>query len=75
MKIQYVSEYIKLSNEGLVSKLECPMDQGPLFPNLRLSGDLENDEIYLYCVSCKYTRSVGIDFYNSIIEKVSDVRK
>ena len=75
MKIQYVSEYIKLSNEGLVSKLECPMDQGPLFSNLRLSGDLKNDEIYLYCVSCKYTRTVGIDFYNSIVEKVGNVRK
>jgi hypothetical protein len=69
MRIQYVSEYIKLSNEGLVSKLECPMDQGPLFPNLK------NDEIYLYCISCSYTRSVGIDFYNSIIEKVDNVRK
>jgi hypothetical protein len=75
MKIQYVSEYIKLSNEGLVSKLECPMDQGPLFPNLKLSGDLKNDEIYLYCISCSYTRSVGIDFYNSIVEKVDNARK
>ena len=33
MKIQYVSKYLLLAEKGLVPRLECPMDQGPLMCN------------------------------------------
>jgi len=64
-QIQYVSQYIALSEEGLVPRLECPMDQGLLQSNL----DLE-DNIYLYCLSCTYKKFIGEKLYNSIKEKV-----
>jgi hypothetical protein len=68
MRIQYVSKYISLSEEGLVSKLECPIDQGLLLPNLN-----ENDNIFLYCIECSYKKIVGIDLYNKIKNKVEEV--
>ena len=61
MKIQTVSKYIALSQEGLVSKLECPIDQGLLMPNID-----NNDKIYLYCLSCNYTSIVGLEIYERI---------
>jgi hypothetical protein len=68
MRIQYVSKYISLSEEGLVSKLECPIDQGLLLPNLN-----ENDNIFLYCLECSYKKIVGIDLYNKIYNQVNEV--
>jgi hypothetical protein len=68
MRIQYVSKYISLSEEGLVSKLECPIDQGLLLPNLN-----QNDNIFLYCIECSYKKIVGIDLYNKIVNKVKEV--
>jgi hypothetical protein len=68
MRIQYVSKYISLSEEGLVSKLECPIDQGLLLPNLN-----ENDNIFLYCIECSYKKIVGIDLYNKIVNNVKEV--
>jgi len=68
MRIQYVSKYVSLSEEGLVSKLECPIDQGLLLPNLN-----ENDNIFLYCIECSYKKIVGIDLYNKIKNKVEEV--
>jgi hypothetical protein len=65
MQIQYVSKYIALSEEGLVSKLECPIDQGLLLSNLN-----EIDEIFLYCISCNYKKTVGGDLYNNIVKMV-----
>jgi hypothetical protein len=59
---------MSLSEEGLVSKLECPIDQGLLLPNLN-----ENDNIFLYCISCSYKKIVGIDLYNKIMNKVKEV--
>ena len=64
-RIQYVSQYIALSEDGLVPRLECPMDQGLLQSNL----DLE-DNIYLYCLSCSYKKFIGEKLYNSIKERV-----
>jgi len=64
-RIQYVSQYIALSEEGLVPRLECPMDQGLLQSNL----DLE-DNIYLYCLSCSYKKFIGEKLYNDIKERV-----
>jgi len=61
MQIQYVSKYIALSEEGLVHRLECPMDQGSLLCNL----DLE-DNIYLYCLSCEYKNIIGLEVYKKI---------
>jgi hypothetical protein len=65
MKIQYVSKYLALSEEGLVPRLNCPMDQGPLFTN----QDLE-DNIFLYCISCSYKKTIGYKFYDDIIKKM-----
>jgi hypothetical protein len=65
MQIQYVSKYIALSEEGLVPRLECPMDQGSLLCNL----DLE-DNIYLYCLSCNYKNNIGIEVYDKIVKTV-----
>ncbi len=69
MKIQYVSKYIALSEEGLVPRIECPMDQGSLLCNL----DLE-DNIYLYCLSCEYKNYVGVQVYERIMNEVNNVK-
>jgi hypothetical protein len=67
-KIQYVSKYIALSEEGLVSRIECPQDQGLLLANL----DLE-DEVYLYCLSCNYKKTIGISYYEELKRLVDGV--
>jgi hypothetical protein len=67
MQIQYVSKYIALSQEGLVPRLECPMDQGSLQSNL----DLE-DNIYLYCLSCDYKNNIGLEVYTRIVKLVNN---
>jgi hypothetical protein len=69
LQIQYVSQYIALSEEGLVPKLECPMDQGSLFCNMDL-----DENIYLYCISCNYKNFIGISFYDKIVESVNGVK-
>ena len=66
MKIQVVSKYLALAEEGLVPKLECPMDQGPLLPNQDL-----NENNYLYCLSCNYKNIIGIEVYNNMNEMVN----
>lgn len=66
MRIQYVSKYIALSEEGLVSKLECPIDQGLLLSNLN-----NEDEIFLYCISCKYKKNIGLEMYSRIVSEVN----
>lgn len=68
MKVQYVSKYVALSEEGLVPKLECPMDQGPLLANM----DLE-DKVFLYCISCEYKNFIGISFYDKIVNMVNEI--
>ena len=67
-KIQYVSKYIALSEEGLVPRILCPTDQGLLFCN----QDLE-DQVFMYCLECNYKKYIGLDFYNKIIEAVNNV--
>ena len=67
MQIQYVSKYIALSQEGLVPRLQCPMDQGSLQSNL----DLE-DNIYLYCLSCDYKNNIGLEVYTRIVKLVNN---
>ena len=67
MQIQYVSKYIALSEEGLVPRLECPMDQGSLLCNLDL-----NDTIYLYCLSCNYKNNIGLEVYEKLVELVKN---
>jgi hypothetical protein len=69
-KIQNVSKYIRLSEEGLVPRLECPMDQGPLFCNQNME-----DEIYLYCLSCNYKKVIGSEYYDTIRESVQRFSK
>jgi hypothetical protein len=61
LKIQIVSKYLALAEEGLVPGISCPVDQGPLLPNLDL-----NDTIYLYCLSCNYKNSMGLEVYDRI---------
>ena len=67
-EIQTVSKYIALSEEGLVSKLECPIDQGLLFANL----DWE-DKVFLYCLSCQYKKYPGVSFFDKIGSEVKNV--
>jgi hypothetical protein len=70
MKIQFVSRYIALSEEDLVSRLLCPMDQGPLLCNLNLI-----DEIILYCLECNFKKTVGTELYSQIKGKVEAIDK
>jgi hypothetical protein len=65
MKIQYVSKYLSLAEEGLVPRLECPMDQGLLLCNLSV-----NEEIFLYCISCNYKQYLGNAMYDKIVSQV-----
>lgn len=67
MEIQIVSKYITLSEEGLVSRLECPLDQGLLFVNLDKS-----ENVYLYCLSCDYKNNIGISLYDKIKDAVNE---
>jgi hypothetical protein len=68
MKIQYVSRYIALSEEGLVPRLQCPMDQG-----LLLCNQDNSDMLYLYCLSCEYKNFMGSQFYDQIVTSVKKV--
>lgn len=70
MRIQYVSTYISMSEEGLVEKLLCPVDQSLLFSN----QDLE-DNIYLYCLECEYKKNIGTSTYENIVRSVQTVNK
>ncbi len=65
MKIQIVSKYLALAEEGLVSKLDCPMDQGLLMPNQTI-----DDKIYLYCLSCEYKKDLGLELYGKMEQAV-----
>ena len=65
MRIQIVSKYLTLAEEGLVSKVDCPLDQGLLMPNQDI-----NDKIYLYCLSCEYKKEIGLDLYGRMEEAV-----
>ena len=64
-KIQYVSKYIALSQEGLVSKLDCPLDQGLLMANMD-----NDDNEFLYCLSCSYKKEIGLSFFESLKKEV-----
>lgn len=66
MRIQYVSTYISMSQDGLVEKLLCPVDQSILFCNQTLS-----EEIYLYCLECDYKKSLGTSTYENIVSLVN----
>jgi hypothetical protein len=68
-RIQYVSKYIALSEEGLVPRLACPLDQGFLLPNQN-----DEDEVYLYCLSCEYKKFIGFGFYDEIIKTMKKVK-
>ena len=65
MRIQIVSKYLTLAEEGLVSKVDCPLDQGLLMPNQTI-----DDKIYLYCLSCEYKKEIGLDFYDRMDKAV-----
>jgi hypothetical protein len=70
MEIQYVSKYISLSEEGLVEKLLCPVDQGLLFCNQDL-----DEKIYLYCLECDYKKYIGTTHYNNIYKGVKNAMR
>lgn len=61
MKIQIVSKYLALAKEGLVPKMDCPLDQGLLFANM--DGE---DKILVYCLSCDYKKYIGIHLYKNM---------
>jgi len=62
-----VSKYLTLAKEGLVSKLDCPMDQGLLMSNQDL-----DDKIYLYCLSCSYKMVLGLELYEKMERIIRD---
>ena len=66
MRIQYVSTYISMSEEGLVEKLLCPVDQSLLFCNQDLY-----ENIFLYCLECEYLKNLGNNTYNKIVSLVN----
>ena len=66
MRIQYVSTYISMSQEGLVEKLLCPVDQSLLFCNQDL-----DENIFLYCLECEYLKNLGNNTYNKIVSLVN----
>ena len=66
MRVQYVSAYISMSEEGLVEKLLCPVDQSLLFSNQNLL-----DEVYLYCLECDYKKTLGAASYQKIVDEVN----
>jgi len=66
MRIQYVSTYISMSEDGLVEKLLCPVDQSNLFCNQSLE-----DDIYLYCLECDYKKVLGDVSYKKIVDEVN----
>lgn len=59
-----------MAEEGLVPGIECPMDQGLLMPN---QGN--EDQIFLYCLSCEYKKEIGLDYYNKIVKLVDDISR
>lgn len=61
-----MSKYLTLAEEGLVPKMNCPMDQGLLMPN----QDIE-DNVYLYCLSCYYKKHIGTDMYEEMKRAVN----
>lgn len=67
MRIQYVSKYVSLSKEGLVPEILCPMDQGSLYPN----QDIE-ENIFLYCLTCSYKKTIGIVDYENLVKLVEN---
>jgi hypothetical protein len=68
LKIQYVSKYLALAEEGLVERINCPLDQGPLSVN-----QSNDDVIYLYCLSCKYKNNIGLSLYDKLKKLVDNV--
>lgn len=68
MKIQYVSKYLALAEEGLVERINCPLDQGPLSVN-----QTHDDTIYLYCLSCEYKNNIGLLLYDKLKKLVDNV--
>ena len=60
-----MSKYLDLASQGLVSKMDCPLDQGLLMPNQD-----NNDMIYLYCLSCDYKKEIGLEFYDKLEKAV-----
>ena len=65
MRIQIVSKYLDLASQGLVSKMDCPLDQGLLMPNQTI-----DDKIYLYCLSCDYKKEIGLELYGRMEEAI-----
>ena len=66
MRIQYVSTYISMSEDGLVEKLLCPVDQSLLFCNQDLV-----ESVYLYCLECEYKKTLGSTTYQKIVDEVN----
>jgi hypothetical protein len=65
LRIQIVSKYLTLAEEGLVSKVDCPLDQGLLMPNQTF-----DDKIYLYCLSCEYKKEIGLELYGKMEQAI-----
>lgn len=65
-----MSKYLDLSKEGLVQKMDCPLDQGLLFANID-----KDDKIFLYCISCDYKKYIGLQMYSFMERLVNATQK
>jgi hypothetical protein len=59
---------LALAEEGLVERINCPLDQGPLSVN-----QSNDDVIYLYCLSCQYKNNIGLSLYDKLKKLVDNV--
>jgi hypothetical protein len=75
MLIQVFSEYLQLAQAGRVNFLACPMHQEDPEITYQLIHRLTpEEEIVLDCFACGYKKKIGIDFYNSILEKIKNAQ-
>jgi DNA-directed RNA polymerase subunit M/transcription elongation factor TFIIS len=49
--------------------MECPLDQGLLMPNQD-----NDDQIFLYCLSCEYKKVLGFKLYNQMKEAINAIK-
>ena len=65
--IRQVVNYVKLSEEGLVPEIKCPMDQGLLYANID-----DTDTVFLYCLACEYKKIIGVSLYSQMLKEVEN---
>lgn len=68
MKIQIFSEYANMVEAGRAKALTCPMHEEDIY---NLYHELFEDKIILKCYACQHVITVGQNFYDIILDKVT----